>query len=153
VIVRGAVFQLDTTIALEDVKEVRKLVERIHLRLGSSRDDAARVAMAAHELLENAIKFSIDGTSHLRIEVSSDAIVTIITRNRAAADHRADLAAIAAELAAATDPMMFYVGLMAKAPAKQGGLGIGRIAAEGDMAIGFTFTDDVVEVHASSAIA
>ena len=151
---KPTVFELDTTIHLEDVKEVRHLVERIHLRLGSSAGDAARIAMATHELLENAIKYSLDGTARLRIDVSDAAIVTISTRNRATPDHRAELAQLAAELAASHDAMAFYVGLMTRAPEKQGGLGIGRIAAEGDMAIGFDFSNgDVVEVRASSPLA
>ncbi len=146
-------FEIDCTIALEDVSEIRRLVERIHLRVGSTRTDAARFAMATHELLENAIKFSIDGTARLRIEVTETGEVRIQTRNRATAVHREDLATLAAELAAAADPMTFYVGLMARAPTSRGGLGLGRIAAEGDMAIGFVFHDDVVEVHASSPFA
>jgi anti-sigma regulatory factor (Ser/Thr protein kinase) len=144
-------FEIDCTIALEDVSEIRRLVERIHLRLGSTQTDAARIAMATHELLENAIKFSIDGTARLRIDVTDTAEVRIQTRNRATADHREDLATLAAKLAAADDPMTFYVGLMARAPNARGGLGLGRVAAEGDMSIGFVFHDDVVEVHASSA--
>lgn len=147
------VFELDCTIAVEDVAEVRRLVERIQLRRGADETDAARIAMAAHELLENAIKFSIDGTARIRVEVSDSSEVTILTRNRASAGDREELAVLAAELASAVDPMAFYVSLMGRAPTKRGGLGLGRIAAEGDMAIGFVFHDDVVEVHASSALA
>ena len=146
-------FELDCTIALEDVSEVRRLVERLHLRLGSNETDAARIAMTTHELLENAIKFSLDGTACIRIEVTDAAEVKIFTRNRASADDREVLAVLAAELASAVDPMAFYVSLMTRAPSKRGGLGLGRIAAEGDMAIGFVFHDDVVEVHASSGFA
>ena len=147
------VLELDCTIALEDVADVRRLVERIQRRLGTSESDAARIAMAAHELLENAIKFSVDGTARLRIEVTDTAQVRIHTRNRATADHREGLAALAVELAAATDPMTFYVSLRARAPTARGGLGLGRVAAEGDMSIGFVFHDDVVEVNASCGLA
>jgi hypothetical protein len=151
-VTRG-VFELDCTIAVEDVAEVRRLVERIQLRRGSTETQAARIAMATHELLENAIKFSIDGAARLRIEITDGGEVKILTRNRASAGDREELAVLAAELASAIDPMAFYVGLMGRAPTKRGGLGLGRIAAEGDMAIGFVFHDDVVEVHASSALA
>ena len=147
------VFEIDCSIVLEDVSEVRRLVERIQLRLGSTLDDAARVAMATHELLENAIKFSVDGTARLRIDVTDGGVVRILTSNRATEGDRAELAVLAAELAAAVTPMAFYVSLMARAPNERGGLGIGRIAAEGDMAIDFVFHGDVVEVHASSALA
>ena len=149
----SAHFELDCAISLEDVSEIRRLVERLHLRRGSSESDASRIAMTTHELLENAIKFSLDGIAMLRIEVTPAGEVVVRTRNRASADDRRDLAALAAELHAAADPLTFYVSLMARAPQERGGLGLGRVAAEGDMAIDFDFHDDVVEVSARSALA
>ena len=144
-------FELACAMKLDDVRDVRHLVEKLHKRFLLDREDVSRLAMAAHELLENAVKFSADGSATLRIEVGDEICVT--TRNRARTPDVADLVAIAAELDAAPDPMLFYLGLMKRSPSSRGGLGLGRIAAEGEMKIGFEVDGDVVQVRARSTLA
>jgi hypothetical protein len=143
-----ATFELTCSVTLEEVPAIRRLVEKVHRRFVPSSDDMSRVAMATHELLENAIKFSIDGSAMIRIEVPADGEILITTRNRASVDDLAGLRKIAAELDASPDPMLFYIGLMQRAPDARGGLGIGRVAAEGEMQIGFALDGDIVEVKA-----
>src|SRR5262249_11357947 len=58
--------ELEGTIALDDVSHVRRFVETLHRRVAMTDDDASRLAMVTHELLENAIKFSADGGASLR---------------------------------------------------------------------------------------
>jgi hypothetical protein len=106
----------------EDINDLRRLVERLHPRRGSTEVDVARVALTAHELLENAVKLSVDanGTTEL------------VTRNRAAAKDRAVLQRFAAEIEGAPDPEPVLP------------VADGARAEE----VGFVFQDDVVEVHA-----
>jgi anti-sigma regulatory factor (Ser/Thr protein kinase) len=146
-------FELTCTVTLEEVPEIRRLVERVHRRFVPNRDDISRVAMATHELLENAIKFSTDGTATIRIEVPDEGEIRITTRNRARSDDLEGLQRIAAELEASPDPMLYYIGLMQKSPDRRGGLGIGRVAAEGEMAIALELDGDVVEVSARAGLA
>jgi hypothetical protein len=138
--------------ALEDVPAVRRFVEKLHRRLVTSSDDVARVAMATHELLENAVKFSTDGNATLKIEVVDGEQIRITTRNAARTADREGLRVLTEQLAAAPDPMVFYLQRMQEAPAERGGLGIGRVAAEGEMTIGVTVDGDVVEVRAQSPL-
>jgi hypothetical protein len=147
-------FELAGSIELQDVPDVRRFVEKLHRRIVHDGDDVSRVIMAAHELLENAVKFSADGSATLHIEVTPGAHeVCITTRNRARPSDVEDLRRIAAELGAATDPMSFYLSQMHRSPETRGGLGLGRVAAEGEMAVQVKLDGDVVEINARSALA
>jgi hypothetical protein len=108
--------------------------------------------MATHELLENAVKFSTDGNASLRVEVVDGEQIRITTRNSARTADREGLRALAEQLAAAPDAMGFYLQRMQEAPTERGGLGIGRVAAEGEMTIGVSVDGDVVEVRAQSPL-
>lgn len=141
-------FLLAGAIAPEDVTDVRRVVERIYRRLVDDDDDLSRVALATHELLENAAKFSTDGQASLAIEVGQRGEVHVSTRNRATREHVEALTARSRELAAAADPMAYYLQCMKEV--STGGLGLGRIAAEGEMTIELAIDGDEVEVHARS---
>lgn len=139
---------IDGNLTMEDVPEVRRFIERLHRQHA---DDATRVAMATHELLENAIKFSTDGTTSLCVEVGSSK-VTITTRNRAATQNLDELRQIARDLTEALDPMLFYLDQMRRNPMKSGGLGLGRVAAEADMRLELVLEGDIVQVKAEATL-
>ena len=144
-------FEIDAALSIDDVPTVRKLVERLQVSVVADDGDRSRIAVAAHELLENAVKFSTDGSAWMRVEIA-EGTLTITTRNRASRADLADLSQIASELGAAPDSMSFYLGLMQKAPLEAGGLGLGRVAAEGDMRIALELDGDVVVVHATASL-
>jgi hypothetical protein len=143
-------FEIVCSITLDEVPDIRMFVEKLHRRVVRDEHQMSRLALTTHELLENAVKFSADGSASLRIEFVEKSHVMITTRNRARTTDLADLLSIAAEIKAVSDPMMFYIGLMKRAPNARGGLGLGRVIAEGEMEIGFELDGDVVEVRAKS---
>lgn len=145
-------FELVGAIELDDVPDVRRFVEKVHRRIVHDRDDVSRVIMAAHELLENAVKFSSDGSATLHIEITAGSQVCITTRNRANAADLEDLRRIADELESADDAMAFYLSQMQRKPTTRGGLGLGRVAAEGEMDVQVKLDGDVVEINARSAL-
>lgn len=134
----------------DDVADVRRFVEKVHQRHVQSIDDVSRVSMTAHELLDNAIKFSVDGSATLNIAIESNN-VHITTRNRARSTDVDGLKKIADGLKASPDPMVYYLELMGRGDVR-GGLGLGRVAAEGEMDLELTLDGDVVEVHARSIL-
>lgn len=148
----GGCFEITCAIGIEDVPEVRRFVEKLHRRLVPSSEDVARVAMAAHELLENAVKFSTDGNASLRIELVDGGQVRITTRNLARTADREGLITLTNQLAASGDPMRFYLERMQEAPLSRGGLGLGRVAAEAEMTIGVACEGEIVEVRAQSPL-
>ena len=146
----NALFEVRGEISVSDVPDVRRFVDKFHRKLVTDADKRSRVAVATHELLENAIKFSADGSAWLRIEII-DGALCITTRNRARHADLDVLTNIARELSSAPDAMTFYLDLMQRSPADvRGGLGLGRVAAEGEMTIGLALDGDVVEVRATA---
>jgi hypothetical protein len=141
--------ELAGAFTVDQVPEVRRFVERLHAH-HENPELIARVSVATHELFENAVKFSCDGTCAIRIGIDHDAgHVQITTRNRATVDDLLELRDLAAQLARATDMLTFYLDLMRHSPRERdGGLGIGRVAAESEARIELTFEDDVVVVTA-----
>ncbi len=143
-------FELTGKLTVADVPDVRRFVEKFHGRV-SNADDVSRVAMATHELLENAVKFSTDGSASLRIDVGGSQ-VTITTRNRARPADLDELRELARQLASTIDPMLFYLDRMRQSPTRVGGLGLGRVAAEGEMKIELVLDGDMVQVKAAATL-
>ncbi|MBX3158693.1 MAG: hypothetical protein KF773_22180 [Deltaproteobacteria bacterium] len=142
--------ELEGRLSIADVPDVRRFVENVHHRFVGS-DDLSRVAMTAHELLENAVKFSADGAARLRIELA-DGEIRIITRNRAHPGDVEVLSAFARRLEAAPSAMNLYLDLMRSPTPTVGGLGLGRIAAEGEMALDLALDGDWVQVTAHTVL-
>lgn len=150
-----ASFEMSFSPSLELVSLVRRFVGAFYLRLLSDADLASRVALATHELLENAVKYSSDGETNIRMEIRSPATgpeIWIRTRNRTPADHAAVLARNIEEMNTLGDPFKFYQAVMRRSAKSgvAGGLGLGRIAAEAEMQISLEIAGDLVEVHARS---
>lgn len=144
-------FELEGTFTRDHVADVRRFTERL-LAWIPDPDLRSRMAIATHELFENAIKFSDDGTAALLIEMerAPKLLVRIITRNRAKEADLMALHKLEANMREAEDAMALYVALMKAAPDARGGLGIGRVAAESEMKVSMQFDGDVVQISAET---
>ncbi len=141
------------------VSVVRRFVSEFYQRTLGDPDGSSRVALATHELLENAVKYSKDGETTIRIEVSATnapRVVTILLRNRAEESHIAAIREIVDGVTASPDAFAYYQQLLiAKAKRREGsGLGLARICAEGEMDIKLTVEgEDTVELLATTHVA
>lgn len=148
---------LPLTISAAIVSPTRRLLEA-KLAPALDDDDAVfRVAMAAHELLENAAKYASDGKARLEVDVSprdDDALVRVVVTNNASREHIDNLGACFAEMNAEADAMAHYFALMRR-NAKNGSisrLGLARVRAEGEMEIAVDINGDTVKVVASAVV-
>jgi hypothetical protein len=116
------------------VTVVRKFVCELFGELFYDTEVTASVAMAAYELLENTVKYSLDDTSRLTIQVDEDASgrrVVVETSNASKPSDAARVEALVRRMAG-EDPMQEYVALMEETVrcAEGSGLGLARLRAE-----------------------
>lgn len=113
----------------------------------------SQVALATHELLENAVIHSCSGETEVRIEITPHGhgqSVCIQTRNQANPQDLELLREAFAELQAATDPDAYFLSMMRRSAKRTdgSGLGLARIRAETDMVMALDITDDSVCISA-----
>jgi anti-sigma regulatory factor (Ser/Thr protein kinase) len=120
------------------VSTVRRFTAEFYERLLADSDLSSRLALATHELLENAVAYAIDGETGVRIDLD-DTFLTIRTWNRTTPEHFAELAAGIDELNAEPDADAYYQRMMLKTAKRTdgSGLGLARIRAEADMTVSY----------------
>lgn len=120
-------------------------------------DATSRVAMAAHELMENVAKYSSGGEGSVEVELSQrdgQSYVQVSTRNRASPEQRETLQYLISELRRADDPIAYYDSVIVKSLRSKGsGLGLARIRAEGKMDVDLSIDGDEVTISAQGSVA
>lgn len=140
------------TVAL--VSTVRRFVSEFYRELLSNADSSHKLAMATHEMLENAVHYSIDQRSDLTIVAKKEPtaiVVTIRTRNRATPERIEKVRVALDEVVNADDVTGMYNRLVRRAAKRTdggSGLGLGRIRAEADLALSYAIDGDTVSVTA-----
>jgi hypothetical protein len=138
------------------ISTTSRFVKDFYEGLLADPDLTSRVALTAHELLENTAKYSSDGVTHMQVAVSERgglSYVQIRTRNRVTPERLAQLAHFIDEISAATDPVALYYEFIARtAETPEGsGLGLARIRAEGEMELAYTIEEDQVIIVAEAS--
>jgi hypothetical protein len=135
------------------VSVVRRFVEQTFAKLGGDPDAVFRVSMAAHELLENAAKYSVGEFVQLEVQLdtSCDHLRTRLT-NETTPAHRARLRDRIKLLQGALRPMDLYQTLMRRSfeSGEESGLGLARICGEGDLDLSMEDFENTVTIVASS---
>ena len=147
---------MDATVPLVSV--TRRFVERALEKFVSDGDLVSRVAMTAHELLENVAKYGARANAELSVtmdrEEGNDRNLTVRVSNAASPADIERLNQSFSELNACDDPLELYLDLMRRnaTNAEISGLGLARILAEGEMTLGLTVNGDAVTIVAQTGI-
>jgi hypothetical protein len=138
------------------ISTVRRFVNHFFDELLTDKEASSRMALTAHELLENACKYSTDGETTIRIEVSAVGVpgrlggtvraIRIRLYNRTAPGHIARLAESFEEMRASADPDTYYQKALTRAAklCEGSGLGLARLWAEADMRLSYELEGDLV---------
>ena len=143
------------------VSVMRQFVSNFYARVVGD-GPSQMLAMATHELLENALKYSSEDGATIMIEVEPDTDVDrvrIRIQNRAAPHHIPPLQQVMARMNEAPDPMVHYVNLMRETSKRSegSGLGLARLRAEAGMTLALEVEGNQVcivaecEVHKEKA--
>lgn len=152
----AALFELVFRPNVRLVSLVRRFVSEFYCEILEEPDAVSRLALATHELLENAVKYSIDGCTSLSIAVDQEEPrrVTIRISNRASEANITTVSGVLSDLRASGDPFGHYQELMAKSVqlADGSGLGLARVHAEGEMTMSHSVHGDEICIQAHTHI-
>lgn len=137
------------------IATVRRFVGDFYVKVLKDSNITSRLVVATHELLENAVRYSVDGKSRIRISVSREGEggnvrVRIDTHNRTDAAHHRELDALLEELPHSSDRAKVYQRLLARSAKREtgSGLGLGRIYAESELDLRCCMEGDTVRLTA-----
>lgn len=141
---------------VELISVVRRFVSDFYARMFKDADATSRVALATHELLENAVRYSRDGETRIRVEVLNPdpqcQLAAIRTWNVTTPDHVQAVRNLFQEMDSNSDAFHHYQTLMRRTAKVVGGSGLGlaRVRAEAEMELSFEVTDGVLSVGAKT---
>ena len=154
----GLAFDLSIDPDPRFVSTVRRFVEDAFERLTPDPDAVFRVAMTAHELLENAAKYALSGRALLRFATrleGAHALVNLSLINETTPEHIERLKGRIQAIGSAADPFAHYQQAMRDSARRtdESGLGLARIAAEAEMMLGLEVKGTTVAIMASTRVA
>lgn len=135
------------------IEEVREFCRSFCDRNFDDTEVAERVRMVIQELLENAMKYSVDnGVSKLELDIKRDpSELRIAVSNQARASHRDRLAQQISEVSA-KDPQVAYLEAMQRSATLEGSesqLGLARMRFEGRVELSLHEADGWVTIVAT----
>lgn len=141
-------FELQAGLKADMITMVRQFIESLYARL-LGEEIAYRIGLAAHELMDNAVRCASRGNVKVRVEVT-DEVVIVHTENRAKKGDIANLERMIDEMRDHTDPLAYYAELMSRTATSKhvSGLGLARIWAEADMTLSYETHADLVSICA-----
>ncbi len=136
------------------IDEIRRFVEAFCSCACRGKEREAQLALAVHELMQNAIANATTADIELSLAVdTSRDLVTVTVTNRCSPESAAGLEQRIAKMNEEPDPMRYYVRVMAESPADvRGGLGLARVRCEADLELHASFDGERIAVVASGKL-
>ncbi len=133
----------------ELIDSVRTFAERFCEMARLSPDRASQLALAVHELMQNAIQHGAGGDVELALCLDPDDQLSIAARNRCTREEYCDIAQRLDRLGREENTLAAYMKLVRETLDRPGGIGLARIRCEAQLELGARFDGAHVEVLAS----
>jgi hypothetical protein len=135
------------------VDDVRRLVASFCATACPGAEQQEKLALAAHELLQNAFAHGGASDVELRLELDrSGGRACLSVTNACDPEQIPALRALVARVQAERDPLAGYLAAMRANPCGRGGLGLSRIRYEGELDLGVDVRGRRVTVHAAGPL-
>jgi anti-sigma regulatory factor (Ser/Thr protein kinase) len=136
------------------VDDLRRFVESFCAASCPGVDREEQLALAAHELVQNAIAYASAPGVELKLQLDRETgRVRVSVTNAADPEHTELLRARLAEISGEADPLAAYLTAMRKAPDERGGLGLPRVRYEAALELRIEAAGGRVTVHAEGPLA
>jgi hypothetical protein len=148
-------FELEFTPNIRLVPIVRRFVSDFYGEVFDDAEVVSRLALATHELMENAVRHNSGGEARLVVElrdVEGEKRISVRISNPAWPEDIDRLSRLMDAMGQAPDPMQFYLQLMGQTARQEEGSGLGltRIRVEGEMQLSHIVQGQRVEITAST---
>ena len=150
-----AYFELCFRPCVELVSTVRRFVSDFYATVLKDADLGSRLALATHELLENAVKYSTSPETTLRVEIMrSTGVATVTSWNETDQVHIATITRLFADMAETNSPIDYYESLLRgeRQAVSSSGLGLARVGAEALMGLGYEVSGSRVCIRAHTQV-
>jgi anti-sigma regulatory factor (Ser/Thr protein kinase) len=136
------------------VDEIRRFVESFCACACPGQTREAQVALAVHELMQNAIPHAAGESVDLTLQVDPVADrIEITVSNPATPEQYRDLEARLRRINGEPDPLQSYLRAMSEAPMNQrGGLGLARVRFEAQLDLSITHEGNRITVLAKGSL-
>jgi anti-sigma regulatory factor (Ser/Thr protein kinase) len=136
-----------------EIDEIRHFVESFCASACPEIERQEQLALAAHELVQNAISNAVTPDVELRLEVDrATERVTVSVSNQARADQIEVLRDRLDKTLAHADPLEGYVAAMRDDPESRGGIGLARIRYEAALDLALDVDGERVTVRAAGPL-
>lgn len=135
------------------VSTVRRFACDFYRRVLVDQDLSSRLALATHEMLENAVTYAKDEETAIKIEIEGDLLI-IRTWNRASPDRLTAVKTGIDRVMAAADPELYYQEQMRIASKRDdgSGLGLARVRNEAELNLDYEIDGDKVCIRGVAKI-
>jgi len=152
---KGTLVDVSLNPTMEQISSVRRFLEEYCQPLVGDGDLVSRMVIAAHELLENAAKYSQQAPVRVQVQMTLEPVgqsLSVRVWNVPAAEHLQALIDNVRAISECDDPEVKYRALMvASTLLMQGsGLGLARIRAEEEMTLSVTRQERFAVVEATA---
>jgi anti-sigma regulatory factor (Ser/Thr protein kinase) len=147
-------FQLVFRPNISLVSTVRRFAGEFYRRVLVDQELTSRLALATHELLENAVTYSSDQETAIRIDIEDEKLIIIRTWNRANPDRIEAVKTNIDRVMAAPDSELYYQEQMRIAAKRNdgSGLGLARVRNEAELNLNYEIENDKICIRAVAKI-